>query len=89
MATHIYEKGPQTLIDTISEVEKLNATEQLMAMIIPPSIVNVMSNRRIAVSCVKNQDMLHDIALILGAMNAMNMVISSWTVRTEYLLQEL
>ena len=26
LATHIYEKGPQTLTDAISEVEKLNAT---------------------------------------------------------------
>ena len=42
LATHIYEKGPQMLTDTISEVEKLNATEQLTAMIIPPS--NVMSH---------------------------------------------
>ena len=31
------------LMDTISEVEKLNATQQLTAMIIPPSTVNVMS----------------------------------------------
>ena len=44
LATCIYEKGPQTLIDAILEVEKLNATQQLTAMIIPPSTVNVMSN---------------------------------------------
>ena len=44
-ATHIYEKGPQTLTDIISEVEKLNATQQLMAMIIPPSTVNMMLNK--------------------------------------------
>ena len=44
LATHIYEEGPQTLTDAISEVEKLNAAQQLMAMIIPPSTVNVMSN---------------------------------------------
>ena len=36
LATHIYKKGPETLTDAISEVEKLNAT-QLTAMIIPPS----------------------------------------------------
>ena len=44
---------------------------------------------KIAVSSVKNQDILHDIALALGAMSAMNMVTLSWTVHTEYPLQEL
>ena len=32
------------LTDAISEVEKLNAIQQLTATIIPPSIVNVMSH---------------------------------------------
>ena len=31
LASRIYEKGPQTLTDTISEVEKLQATQQLTA----------------------------------------------------------
>ena len=44
LATHIYEKGPQTLHDTISEVEKLSAVQQLPALIIPLSTVNMMSN---------------------------------------------
>ena len=44
LATHIYEKGPQTLMDTILEVEKLNAIQQLTSTIIPPSTVDVMSN---------------------------------------------
>ena len=44
LATHIYEKGPQTLTDAISKVEKLNAVQQLIAMIISPSTVNVMSH---------------------------------------------
>ena len=35
LATHTYEKGPQTLADAISEVEKLNAVQQLTATIIP------------------------------------------------------
>ena len=42
LATHIYEKGPQTLTDAISVVEKLNAAQYLTAMIIPPSTVNMM-----------------------------------------------
>ena len=44
LATHIYEKGPQRLTDAISDVEKLNATQQLTATIIPPSMVNVVSH---------------------------------------------
>ena len=43
LATCIYEKGPQTLTDAISEVEKLNAAQQLTATIIPPSMVNTAS----------------------------------------------
>ena len=41
----IYEKGPQTLADAISEVEKLQATQQLTATLIPSSIVNIMSHK--------------------------------------------
>ena len=44
LVMHIYEIGPQTLMDAILEVEKLNAIQQLTAMIIPPSTVNVMLN---------------------------------------------
>ena len=44
LATRIYEKGPQTLADAISEVEKLQAAQQLTATLIPSSTVNVMSN---------------------------------------------
>ena len=43
MAIHIYEKGPQMLIDVILEVEKLNATQLRTATIILPSMVNIMS----------------------------------------------
>ena len=44
LATHIYEKGPQMLSNAISKVEKLNAVQQLTAMITPPSTINMMSN---------------------------------------------
>ena len=40
----IYKKGPQTLTDAILEVEKLNATQHLTAMINPTSTVNLMLN---------------------------------------------
>ena len=61
-------------MDAILEVEKLNATQQLTVMIIPPSTVNVMLKKKIAVSSVKNQDIWHDIALTLGAMSVTCMV---------------
>ena len=44
LASHIYEKGPQMLNDTISKVVKLNDVQQLIATITPPSMVNMMSN---------------------------------------------
>ena len=44
LATCIYEKGQQMLNDTISKVEKLNAVQQLIATITPPSMVNMMTN---------------------------------------------
>ena len=44
LATHIYEKGPQTLSNAISKVEKLNAVQQMTSIIIPLSTVNIMSN---------------------------------------------
>ena len=45
LATHIYEKGSQMFTDAISEVEKLNATQQFTATIIPPSMVNIVSHK--------------------------------------------
>ena len=44
LAAHVYEKGPQTLTDAISEVEKLQAAQQLTATLLPSSAVNVMTN---------------------------------------------
>ena len=43
LATCIYEKGPQTLADAISKVERLQATQHLTAMLIPPTTVNALS----------------------------------------------
>ena len=88
LATYIYKKGPETLTDAISKTEKLNATQQLMASIIPLYLMWCwMTN--IPVSSVKNQGISHDITLTLGALSAMNMVTLSWTAHIEYLLQEL
>ena len=44
LAARIYERDPQTLMDAITEVEKLNAAQQLTTTIIPSSMVNIMSN---------------------------------------------
>ena len=45
LKAHVYEKGPQTLADAISEVEKLQAAQQLTATLLPSPTVNVMSNK--------------------------------------------
>ena len=44
LATQVYEKGPQTLADAISEVGKLQVAQQLMGTLLPSSTVNVMSH---------------------------------------------
>ena len=44
LATRVYEKGPQSLADVIRKVEKLQATQQLTATLLPSSSVNVMSS---------------------------------------------
>ena len=45
--------------------------------------------KKIGFSRVRNQAILHEIALIIDAMSAMNMVTLSYTVLKKYLLQEL
>ena len=44
LAAHVYEKGAQTLSDAISEVEKLQATQQLTTTLLPSYTVKMMSN---------------------------------------------
>ena len=44
LTTKVYEKGPQNLADTIKEVEKLQAAQQLTSTLLPPSSVNTMSS---------------------------------------------
>ena len=34
LASHVYEKGTQTLVDTISEVEKIQAAQQFTSALI-------------------------------------------------------
>ena len=44
LAACVYEKGPKTLSDAISEAEKPQAAQQLPATLLPSSTVNMMSN---------------------------------------------
>ena len=44
LASCVYKKGPQTLLDAISEIEKLQAAQQLTATPLPSYTVNVISS---------------------------------------------
>ena len=44
LATKVYEKGPQSLADAIREVKNLQAAQQLTSTLLPPLLVNTMSN---------------------------------------------
>ena len=44
IATKVYEKGPQTLADTIKEVGKPQAAQQITSTLLPTSSVNTMSS---------------------------------------------
>ena len=57
LAAHVYEKGPQTLADAISEVEKLQAAQQLTATLLPLSTVHAMSNEED--QCLQCQELGH------------------------------
>ena len=57
LAAFIYEKGPQTLTDAISEVEKFQASQQLSATLLPSSTVNVMTSE--GDQCFQCQELVH------------------------------
>ena len=44
ITSRVYEKAPQTLADTISKIEKLQASQQLTTTLLPSFMVNVMSH---------------------------------------------
>ena len=44
IATKVYKKGPQTLMEAIKEVEKLQAAQQITSTLLPTSSVNTMSS---------------------------------------------
>ena len=44
IVTKVYEKGPQTLLEAIKEVEKLQAAQQITSTLLPTSSVNTMSS---------------------------------------------
>ena len=51
LATKVYEKGPQSLADTIKKVEKLQAAQQITYTLLPPSSVNTMSSDNKCFQC--------------------------------------
>ena len=53
----VYEKGPKTLSDAISEVEKLQTVQQLTATLLPSSTVNMMCNE--GAQCFQCQELGH------------------------------
>ena len=57
LAACVYEKGPQTLTDAFSEVEKLQAAHQLTATLLPSSTVNVITNE--GYQCFQCQELGH------------------------------
>ena len=48
LATRVYEKGPKSVADTIKEVEKLQAAQQLTATLLLSSFLNIMSTNHSA-----------------------------------------
>ena len=44
IATKVYEKGSQTLVEAIKEVEELHAAQQITSTLLPTSSVNTMSS---------------------------------------------
>ena len=59
LAAHVYQKGPQILADAISEVEKLQAAQQLTATMLPSSTVDVISNKED--QCFQCQELGHTV----------------------------
>ena len=57
LATRVYEKGPQSLLDAIREIKRLQAAQQLMSTLLPSSSVNTMSSS--ANKCFQCQEMGH------------------------------
>ena len=71
LATQVYEKGPQTLADAISEVEKLHALQQLTATVISSSTLNVMFCEED--QCFQCQESGHITCHCQNVLNVMNM----------------
>ena len=44
IATKVYKKGPQNLVEGIKEVEKLQAAQQITSTLLPTSSVNTLSS---------------------------------------------
>ena len=87
-ATCIYEKGPHMLSNIISEVEKLNAVQQLTATITPPYMVNMMSNNEDHCFQCQEQEYVARNCPHIRFFNVMSMDTLYWIVHTGYLFWE-
>ena len=76
LATCIYEKGPQTLTDAISKVERLQTVQHLTATLILSTMVNSMSQEEEDCSflCQEQGHIAHHCP-VSDVLNVMNMVI--------------
>ena len=77
LATHIYERGLQILTDAKSKVERLQARQHLTAMLIPPTMVNVMSQEEDhCFQCQKQGHIALHFPSVLDVLSVTNTVIS-------------
>ena len=84
----LYTLHPRPTILYLYIGEKLNAVQQLTAMIIPPSTVNMMSNDEDHSFQCQEQGHIARNCPTLGVSNVMSMVTLSWIVHIGYLLWE-
>ena len=85
ITTKVYEKGPQTLMEPIKEVEKLQATQQITSTLLPTSLVNTMSSN--SDRCFQCQEIGHMACFCLptyGAMTVTIMDMLPWTAQIRY-----
>ena len=74
LASHVNEKGPQTLVDAINEVEKLQAAQQVIATLLPSSNSMYCPVKMTNASSVENWDTWHTIGHIYDVLIVMSMV---------------
>ena len=87
IATKVYEKGPQTLAETIKEVERLQAAQQITSTLLSTSSVNTMSSDND--KCYQCQETSHMACYSphIRCFNCENMDMLPWIALTKYYCQ--